>query len=294
VKADRLPDPDPGTADSGLVHVEMVMGTAVSFHLRPPLPGRDAIDAACAALHDIDRRFSLYRSDSELGRLARGEIEETALSPDVRWVLAACDDLERTSGGAFDARHHRTDGVVDPSGFVKGWAVEEAARHLDEAGALNYVIAAGGDVLARGESLPGRPWRVGIRHPDDPGSVVAVLAIRTGAVATSGLYERGEHIVDPRSGTVQRAVRSMSVIGSSLAWADAYATAAFVMGLSGLAWVHEHPGYGGLAITAESRTTWTPRVEALLVRDQVLLVRDETPGGGAPSISGTSQPVVVS
>jgi len=243
------------------------MGTAVSIHVRAPLPAAGAIEAACAVLHDIDRRFSLYRPDSELGRLARGEIDETALSPDVRWVLAACDDLARTSGGAFDARRHRADGVVDPSGFVKGWAVEEASRCLDDAGARNYLISGGGDILARGESAPGRPWRVGIRHPADPTTVIAVLAVSDGAVATSGLYERGDHIRDPGSAAVPRGLASLTVVGPSLAWADAYATAAFAMGLDGLAWIHGHPGHGAFAVTPDDRATWTPVVEECLVRE---------------------------
>ena len=254
----------------GRVHAEPVMGTVVSFHLRGPLPPTGAIDTACAILHDVDRRFSLYRAESELRRLARGELAEGALSADVRWVLAACDDLARTSGGAFDTRRHRADGVVDPSGFVKGWAVEEAARALDDAGGGDYLVAAGGDMLARGESAPGRPWRIGIRHPGDPASIVAVVGIRDAAVATSGLYERGDHIRDPRTGKVPRDLASLTVVGPSLAWADAYATAAFAMGLDGPAWVHDHPGYGALAVTADQRVVWTPVVERHLLPGSAL------------------------
>ena len=241
-----------------LVHVEHVMGTVVSIHVRAPLPEAGAVEAACGVLHDIDRRFSLYRPDSELSRLARGEVTQSDLSPDVQWVIAACDDLARTTGGTFDARRHRADGIVDPSGFVKGWAVEEASARLEDAGARNYVIAAGGDVLARGKAGPGEAWRVGIRHPDDPGAIAAVLGIGTGAVATSGLYERGDHIRDPRTGAVPRELVSLTVVGPSLAWADAYATAAFAMGLEGLAWVDAQPGCGAVAVTAERRVVWTP------------------------------------
>ena len=91
------------------------------------------------------------------------------------------------TGGAFDARHHRADGRLDPSGFVKGWAIEEAAWLIDSAGGRNYWINAGGDIVARGEAAPGRPWRVGIRHPDQADKVAAVLAVSDRAVATSGL-----------------------------------------------------------------------------------------------------------
>ena len=241
-----------------MVHVEPVMGTVVSFDIRRPFASSGAIQASCDVLHDIDRRFSLYRPDSELGRLAAGEVTEADLSADVRWVLGACDELARTSGGAFDARRHRRDGVVDPSGFVKGWAVEEAVRHLDADGATNYLVGAGGDLVARGAPAPGESWRIGIRHPEIADKVAAVVEISRGAVATSGLYERGDHILDPRDGQSPRSLLSFTVIGPDLAWADAYATAGFVMGLDGLGWVEAHPGYGAMAITAEQRVVWAP------------------------------------
>jgi thiamine biosynthesis lipoprotein len=255
----------PGTDEidpKRVVHVEPVMGTVVSFDIRAPFASPGAIRASCNVLHDIDRRFSLYRPDSELGRLAAGEIVEDELSPDVRWVLAACDELARTSGGAFDARGHRPDGVVDPSGFVKGWAVEEAVRHLDADGATNYLVGAGGDLVVRGAPEPGEQWRIGIRHPEIPDKVGAVVAMTRGAVATSGLYERGDHILDPRDGRPPRSLLSFTVIGPDLGWADAYATAGFVMGLDGLGWVESHPGYGAMAITTDHRVVWAPLADA--------------------------------
>ena len=260
------------------------MGTAVTFDVRAPFAALPAIEAACGVLHDVDRRFSLYRADSELGRLAAGSIVESDLSADVRWVLAACDELARTSDGAFDARRHRSDGIVDPSGFVKGWAVEEAARHLDADGASNYLVIAGGDILARGEAAPGERWRIGIRHPEIGDGIAAVLAIGRGAVATSGLYERGDHIREPRTGATPGTLLSFTVVGPDLAWADAYATAGFVMGLDGLAWVEAHPGYGAIAITTAREVLWTPRADALAV-----------PASTAPApLSGTSHAATLS
>jgi thiamine biosynthesis lipoprotein len=272
----------PAGTRARVVRVEEVMGTVVSFDIRPPLVAGSALDAACAVLHDIDRRFSLYRPDSEFSRLARGELAEAELSEDARWVLTICDGLARTSGGAFDARRHRLDGIVDPSGFVKGWAVEQAARRLDDTGASNYAIAAGGDVLTRGAPAPGEPWRVGIRHPGRADRVAAVLAIRGGALATSGLYERGDHILDPRTGDVPRALVSLTVTGPDLGWADAYATAAFAMGLGGAAWVEGHPGYGAVAITADGLVSWTRTATARRVPDA------PEPSPGPSSLSGES------
>ncbi|MES2208616.1 MAG: FAD:protein FMN transferase [Chloroflexota bacterium] len=260
------------------------MGSAVSVDIRAPFVPDEAVEAAIEILRDIDRRFSLYREDSELGRLAAGSLREADLSADVRWVLAACDDLARTSGGAFDARHHRADGIVDPSGLVKGWAVEEAARRLVAAGAANLYMALGGDIVTRGEAAPGVAWRVGVRHPEDGTRTAAVLALRDGAIATSGLYERGEHIRDPRTGRVPHELVSLTVVGPDLAWADAYATTGFVMGIDGLAWIDDRPGYGALAITAGREVLWTPEIDRFRLIDRAAGV----------DLSDDSQPAALS
>jgi thiamine biosynthesis lipoprotein len=249
--------------------VEPVMGTTVSIEVRPPLVSSDVLDTVVTQLHGVDARFSTYRPDSEISRLGRGEVAEEDCSLDVRHVLAACDHLATITGGAFDARRHRIDGGLDPSGFVKGWAIEEAAWLIDSAGGRNYWINAGGDIVARGEREPGHPWRVGIRHPDRPDRVAAVLAVSNRAVATSGGYERGDHITDPRSGRAPTGLRSVTVVGPGLAFADAYATAVYVMGLEGLRWLTEQndrSAYAAFAITHDDRTIWTEGMEQYLAR----------------------------
>ncbi len=253
--------------------VEMVMGTAVSFDIEPPLVAPAVLDAVVATLHEIDARFSTYKPDSEISRLIRDELREADASLEVRQALAACDHLATVTAGAFDARRHRPDGRLDPSGYVKGWAIEEAAWTLDSAGARNYWINAGGDIVARGEAEPGIPWRVGIRHPDRADQVAAVLAVADRAVATSGDYERGEHIIDPRSGRPATGLRSVTVVGPSLAFTDAYATAVHVMGLDGLSWLATRDAdaggaaYAAYAITDEGRAVWTEEMDRYLVRE---------------------------
>jgi len=241
--------------------VEQIMGTAIGIDVRGAGVAPAAVDAAFALLRDVDARFSPYRPDSEVSRLIRGELDEATCAPDLRAILGLCEDLRRTSDGAFDIRRHRPDGRPDPTALVKGWAVEQASLLLDAAGATDFSINAGGDIVARGEPEPGRSWRIGIRHPRLPSEVAAVLAVRDQAVATSGGYERGDHIVDPRTGRPPRELLSMTVVGPSLTDADAYATIGFVLGLAGLAWVDRHAGYGALAITADERVVWTPVVD---------------------------------
>ena len=250
-------------------HVEQHMGTVVTVDVRDPDALAATVDRAVTAffaeLAALEARFSPWLPASEISRIGRGELAPNDAAPDVRWVLAACHHLEASSGGAFDAWAAGGTFPLDPSGLVKGWAVEEASRHLAAAGIRNYSVNAGGDVLTRGAPEPGRAWRVGIRHPDRADRLAAVLEVGAGAVATSGLYERGDHIRHGRSGQTPRELRSLTVVGQELAWADAYATAAFAMGIHGLDWVHGRAGYGALAITADDRLMWTPTIAPLLM-----------------------------
>jgi thiamine biosynthesis lipoprotein len=242
---------------SRTVRVEQIMGTAISLDLRSPAIASADIEAAFDHLRDIDARFSTYRADSEISRLGWGELSAADCSPDIREVLERCEELRGLSGGYFDVRAHRADGRLDPSGFVKGWAVEAAALILESAGARNFCLNAGGDVIIRGEPEPGLAWRIGIRHPELADRVAAVLEARDLAVATSGGYERGEHIADPHTGRAPEGLMSVTVVGPSLAEADAYATAAFAMGEAGLAWISTLPGYAACMITAQRRLVWT-------------------------------------
>jgi thiamine biosynthesis lipoprotein len=234
------------------------MGTVVSLDLRDDALPDEAVDEALASLHEADRRFSMWKPDSEMYCLARGELGASEVSADVREVLRLSEDLRLASGGVFDVGHWRSDGLLDPTGLVKGWAAERAALILDAAGATRYSLNIGGDAVVRGEPEPGRGWRVGIQHPLLRDKIAAVLAISDLSIATSGAYERGQHIVDARSGRAPADVLSMTVIGARLTLADAYATAAFAMGREGLRWVAGIPGYSACAITTTERLVWTP------------------------------------
>ncbi len=241
------------------------MGTVVSIDVRSADGPIDAaVERAVAWFHAVDARFSTFRDDSEIRRLDRGELPLDDCHPDVRHVLRTCEDLRQASNGVFDVRRHRPDGGLDPSGFVKGWAVDEAADLLAAAGATAFSINAGGDAVVRGEPEPGMPWRVGIRHPGDRGALAAVLEIRDNAVATSGHYERGSHIRDPRTGAGASGLVSVTVLGPHLGTADAYATAAFAMGGQGPGWVARQEGFGVLAIDEAGLVTWSDLVGGVL------------------------------
>lgn len=238
-----------------MLHVEEVMGTAVTIDIADPLPERtlrDLVERTCAWLHEVDRRFSTYRADSEVNRIERGETRPEDCSPDLREVLAACEAMRQETGGYFDA--HAT-GRLDPSGYVKGWSVEVASARLAAAGSVNHCVNAGGDVRSRGRTAAGEPWRVGIRHPWQADRVCWVVAGTDFAVATSGTYERGPHVIDPSSGEPACALRSVTVTGADLSLADSYATAALAMGLPGLDWLAHltGSGYESAVVTEDGR-----------------------------------------
>ncbi|WP_091558075.1 FAD:protein FMN transferase [Micromonospora pattaloongensis] len=219
------------------------MGTAVSLDLADDLPRArldELADGVFDWLHEVDRRFSTYRTDSEVSRLDRRELPHREISDDLRAVLLRCAELWRETDGYFDSY---ATGRLDPSGYVKGWAVQVASDRLVAAGAANHCLNAGGDVRVRGHNADGDPWRIGVRHPGDPHRTSWVLTGTDLAVATSGVYERGHHVIDPRRGVAAWGLRSVTVVGPDLGTADAYATAAVAMGAAGAGWAVALPGY---------------------------------------------------
>ncbi len=237
------------------LHVELVMGTAVTLDVRGGSDPESAVAEAVRSLHEIDAAFSPYRPNSEVSRFARGEDPYDGLSGDLRWVVEECERLRLVTRGGFDAW---ATGTFDPSGLVKGWAVQRAAALLATEGATDFCLTAGGDVATLGSAAPGLPWRIGVRHPLDPDALAAIVEARDGlAVATSGAYERGDHIRDPRDGRAPRGVLSVTVTGPDLGTADAYATAAYAMGRKGPAWTAGLDGYEAMTIFSDETVLTT-------------------------------------
>ncbi|MEU3516047.1 FAD:protein FMN transferase [Streptomyces sp. NPDC006654] len=231
--------------------VEHVMGFPVSLRVDDEEEFAAAADAVFGWLREVDERFSPYRPDSEVCRLDRGEIAEEAVSPDLAEVLALCEEYRLATGGAFDVRLPGR--RLDPCAVVKGWAVQRAAELLSAAGARRFVLNAGGDVVASGG-----PWRVGVRHPDHADRLCTVLELTDRAVATSARYERGDHIVDGRTGRPATGLLSVTVVAPTLTEADSVATAAFAMGAEGAAWAAGRPGCEVFVVDAERSVLRTP------------------------------------
>ena len=235
---------------------ERVMGMPVRMLVRDAVAPA-ALDDAFAWLRWVDATFSTYDPRSEICRIQRGALSPAAAHPLVRAVLDRCTVLRDETGGAFDATAP-LGGPPDPTGLVKGWAVDRAARILADAGARDFCLDAAGDVLVRGG-----PWRVGIRHPRRRDRLAAALTLRDGAVATSGAYERGPHIVDPATRRPAEGALSVTIVGPELGTADAYATAAFALGARGPAWTATLAGHEAMTVVPGDEVLATPGFVAL-------------------------------
>jgi FAD:protein FMN transferase len=240
-------------------HAEPVMGTVVSFDV--PDWADPALAHAVRWLHWVDATFSPYRDDSDVSRFGCGSLELADCAPELAEVIAACADVSARSEGYFTAT---PGGRFDPSGYVKGWAIERAAAMLTESGSAEHSVNGGGDIQCVGDHGPGQPWRVGIADPLRPGALALVVAGRDFAVATSGVAERGPHIINPHTGQPATGLASVTVVGTRLAAVDAYATAAFAMGPQARDWVESLDGYEAFAITSGGAAWQTTGFRAYL------------------------------
>jgi thiamine biosynthesis lipoprotein len=229
--------------------LETVMGIPMSIDIRMRSAdlSATAAKAAFGVLHDADRRFSRHREDSELHAVNLGLLAEADFSEELREVIGLGEAASRASGGAFTLL--TPDGRLDTDGVVKGWAAARAARSLDAHGIRDYCLNAGGDVIVAGSPEGGDPWNVGIRSPADAQKMLAVLALTDCAVATSAAYERGEHIVDGRTGAAARGLQSVTVIAPDLTTADVLATLVYAMGETGIDLALDQGASGVLALT---------------------------------------------
>ncbi len=228
------------------------MGTVASFSVAPgelsEAAVRVAIEESVALLREADALFSTYIASSPMSRLRRGELGLAQAPGALHEVLEACRRARALSGGWFDP--WAMPGGVDPTGLVKGWAAEQALAHLAGRDVAGAMLNVGGDIMVCGEPSPKARWRVGIRHPWRHDALACVVEA-DGAVATSGLYERGPHLINPFTKAPSAAAASATVTGPSLALADALATALAVGGGPVLEQVATLAGYAAYLITSE-------------------------------------------
>jgi len=206
----------------------------------------------------VDEQYSPYKPSSELSKVNAG-LPRTQWSPEFVEIIDLCEQTTRLTDGYFNAEYA---GKLDPSGLVKGWAIQHAAEQLVDADFVNFYIEAGGDIQAHGNYKPGTAWQIGIRNPFNIEEIIKVVNIQDQGIATSGTYIRGQHIYDPRHGFSDvRHIKSLTVIGPNIYEADRFATAAFAMGESGIAFIEGLPGFEGYQIDDNQIATLTSGFE---------------------------------
>lgn len=248
--------------------VRRLMGTVASIHVisdasrvdageDPAGEGavRNAVEATLAELDHLERVFTTFSEDSDIRRIARAELSVAEADPAVRRVHDLCDRARLDTDGLFDAWWR---GWVDPTGIVKGWAVETSTRHhllpLVEAGVVEAVgVNVGGDMQLHTAAKSAWTWGIGVADPFDGSALIARLEVRSAGIATSGTAERGEHLVDPRTGAPAAEVASATVVAPGLTQADLWATTACIAGADAVETLRRSPTTAGLLVGADRR-----------------------------------------
>lgn len=242
--------------------LQLLMGMPITVEILDVGATEADIEKVFASFRAIDETFSTYKEQSEISKINRGELTGDAYSEAMKTILALSEQTRQETRGYFDIRH---DGMLDPSGIVKGWAILQAARMLKAAGFVNFFIDAGGDIQVAG-TKQGHPWRVGIRNPFNRNEHVKVLALTDKGIATSGTAIRGQHIYNPHQPQMPiEEIVSLTVIGPDVYEADRFATAAFAMGKRGIYFIEQLSGFEGYMIDASARATFTSGFERYVV-----------------------------
>ena len=243
----------------------------------------ELFDEVFAYLTYADETFSFFKPTSEVSAINRGELEPRQWSDDMKEIFACAEDTKRITGGYFDIV--TPGGAIDPSGIVKGWAIEKVAQLLRACGVKNFYVEIAGDIAVGGMNAQGELWRIGIENPlKVPGQteweVVKVVRLSDKGIATSGTYRNGTHIYDPLSKRPPNdEVVSLTVIGPNVYEADRFATAAFAMGRPGIEFIERLEGFEGYQIDNKGTAIMTSGFEGFVQPCSPPLIR---PSGTLP------------
>jgi thiamine biosynthesis lipoprotein len=241
----------------------ILMGMPITVAIVDDAPGRlldDVFDYFAA----VDARFSVFKPDSEISALNQGRIAIADVSAEMQEVLGLAERTKRETDGYFEIR--RSDGLVDPCGIVKGWAIRNAADLIRRSGARDFYVDAGGDIQTGGVNQDGEDWRIGIRNPFNEREIIKAVTPKGRGIATSGTYVRGQHIYNPREpGQRIEDIVSLSVIGPDVLEADRFSTAAFAMGKAGIHFIEELPGFEGYMVDATGIAIQTSGFKAFVL-----------------------------
>lgn len=232
------------------------MGMPVTIEILGPGVSKDIFRQVYSYFEYIDLKFSPFKKDSELSQINQGILTPEKYSADMKKVLKLCEETKQLTDGNFDIKIGNR---LDTSGLVKGWAIWQAAKIIQKTGLMNFYVEAGGDIQTQGLNASGKPWQVGIRNPFKKEQIIKVLTLSGVGIATSGNYERGVHIINPKTGQPADEIASLTVIGPNIYEADRFATAAFAMGEKGISFIENLPEFEGYMVKKDGMAVSTSR-----------------------------------
>jgi thiamine biosynthesis lipoprotein len=243
---------------------KIMMGMTIKVEIADQNAKEDIFNEVFSYFREVDEKFSTYKKDSEISKLNRNELDKSKLSDEMIEVLELCQKTKSETNGYFDIKN--PDGINDPSGLVKGWAIWKAANIIKNKGYQNFFIDAGGDIQAFGKNKNNEFWKIGIRNPFKEEEIVKKFSIIDKGVATSGTYVRGQHIYNPLKPKEKiNDIVSLTVIGPNIYEADRFATAAFAMGEEGLYFIENLPGFEAYGINKDGIAKMTSGFEKYVI-----------------------------
>ncbi len=245
----------------------IIMGMPVMVEIKDTSASEKFISRVFDYFHYIDEKFSTYKNTSEIERINSGLLEKKDWSIDMKTIFELSEKTKKDTNGYFDIVNN--EGKYDPSGMVKGWAIYNAAELLKNAGFKHFYIEAGGDIQVFGESSKGNGWKVGIRNPFNPKEIIKVVYLKNNeGIATSGTYERGAHIYNPKNRQKEISqIVSLTVIGPNIYEADRFATAAFAMQKEGIHFIENLPGFEAYMVDENKVATMTTNFDKYTINN---------------------------
>lgn len=238
-----------------------IMGMPVTIHVIDASVTQEDINEVFSYFHFIDKKFSTYKKDSEISQINRGELKPPQFSNEMKKILALCEETKKETDGYFDIN---SNGILDPSGLVKGYALFQGSLILKNKGFQNFYVEIAGDIQVFGKNEKRENWKIGIQNPFDLDEIVKVIRLSDKGIATSGAYRRGGHIYNPKQEKEADEIASISVIGPTVYEADRFATAAFAMGERGIGFIENLKGFEGYMIKKDKTAVLTSKFEEYL------------------------------
>lgn len=239
------------------------MGMPVTVNVVDKNVTDEDINEVFSYFHYIDNKFSTYKKNSEISQINRGEIREKDFSADMKKILSLCEETKKETNGFFDINNN---GFLDPSGIVKGYAINEGANILKNKGFKNIYVEIAGDIQVFGKDEKGEDWKIGIKNPFNFDEIVKVVSLSSRGIATSGTYIRGSHIYNPKDKNKKTDIVSVTIIAPNVYEADRFATAVFVMGEAGLKFIGTLNGFEGYIIRRDKQAIFTQDFERYTVK----------------------------